>query len=51
LPQYRTKWHCAEPLPGGDVDPVETTLLAQTPLAPAMRDRTVTEFENIKSGF
>ena len=40
-----------EELKAGDVDPVDTTLLAQTPLDPAMRDRMVAEFEDIKSGF
>jgi len=34
-----------------DVDPVTTTLLAQTPLDPALRDRMLAEFEQIKSGF
>ena len=34
-----------------DVDPITTTLLAQTPLDPALRDRMVQEFEQIKSGF
>ena len=34
-----------------DVDPITTTLLAQTPIDPALRDRMVTEFEKIKSGF
>ena len=38
-------------LKAADVDPLTTTLLAQTPIDPAMRDRMVTEFENIKSGF
>lgn len=33
------------------VDPVEGTLLAQTPLDPALRDRMVNEFEQIKAGF
>ena len=41
----------AEELKAADVDPLSTTLLAQTPLDPAMRDRMVAEFENIKSGF
>lgn len=41
----------AEELKAADVDPISTTLLAQTPLDPAMRDRMVAEFENIKSGF
>ena len=34
-----------------DVDPLTTTLLAQTPIDPTMRDRMVTEFEQIKSCF
>ena len=38
-------------LKAADVDPVSTTLLAQTPLDPAMRDRMANEFEQIKSGF
>ena len=38
-------------LKAADVDPISTTLLAQTPLDPAMRDRMVNEFEQIKSGF
>jgi spermidine/putrescine transport system substrate-binding protein len=41
----------AEELKAADADPISTTLLAQTPLDPAMRDRMVAEFENIKSGF
>jgi spermidine/putrescine transport system substrate-binding protein len=41
----------ADELKAADVDPISTTLLAQTPLDPAMRDRMVAEFENIKSGF
>ena len=41
----------AEALKAADVDPVDTTLLAQTPLDQAMRDRMVAEFETIKSGF
>ncbi len=41
----------AEELKAADVDPVSTTLLAQTPLDPALRDRMVNEFEQIKSGF
>ena len=35
----------AEELQAASVDPVTTTLLAQTPLDPAMRDRMVNEFE------
>jgi len=38
-------------LTAADVDPISTTLLAQTPIDPAMRDRMVAEFEEIKSGF
>ncbi|MBC7736707.1 MAG: extracellular solute-binding protein, partial [Candidatus Saccharibacteria bacterium] len=38
-------------LKAADVDPISTTLLAQTPIDPAMRDRMVAEFEQIKSGF
>ena len=38
-------------LKAADVDTVTTTLLAQTPIDPTMRDRMVTEFEQIKSGF
>ncbi|MEO8243834.1 MAG: extracellular solute-binding protein [bacterium] len=38
-------------LKAADVDPISTTLLAQTPLDPALRDRMVQEFEQIKSGF
>ncbi len=38
-------------LKAADVDPVDTTLLAQTPLDQALRDRMVKEFEQIKSGF
>jgi spermidine/putrescine transport system substrate-binding protein len=41
----------ADALKAADVDPISTTLLAQTPLDPAMRDRMVNEFEQIKSGF
>lgn len=40
-----------EELVAASVDPVDTTLLAQTPIDPAMRDRMVNEFEEIKSGF
>lgn len=38
-------------LKAADVDPITTTLLAQTPIDPAIRDRMVQEFEKIKSGF
>ncbi len=41
----------AEELKAADVDPISTTLLAQTPLDQTMRDRMVNEFETIKSGF
>lgn len=41
----------AEDLAAASVDPVDTTLLAQTPIDPALRDRMVNEFEAIKSGF
>lgn len=40
-----------EELKAGDVDPVNGTLLAQTPIDPAMRDRMTQEFELIKQGF
>jgi spermidine/putrescine transport system substrate-binding protein len=40
-----------EELVAADVDPVDTTLLTQTPLDNAMRDRMVEEFEKIKAGF
>ena len=38
-------------LKAADVDQISTTLLAQTPLDPSLRDRMVNEFEQIKSGF
>lgn len=38
-------------LKAGEVDPVDGTLLSQTPIDPAMRDRMTQEFEMIKSGF
>jgi spermidine/putrescine transport system substrate-binding protein len=41
----------AEELAAGEVNPIDTTLLAQTPLDPALRDRMLQEFELIKSGF
>jgi spermidine/putrescine transport system substrate-binding protein len=41
----------AEDLKAGFVDPVSGTMLAQTPLDPALRDRMVNEFEQIKAGF
>ncbi|PZQ99823.1 MAG: polyamine ABC transporter substrate-binding protein [Cereibacter sphaeroides] len=40
-----------EELLAADANPVEGTLLAQTPLDSAMRDRMVQEFEQIKAGF
>lgn len=40
-----------EELVAADVNPIDTTLLAQTPIAPEMRDRMLQEFEMIKSGF
>ena len=45
-----------EALPGdelkaADVNPIDTTMLAQTPLDVAMRDRMLEEFEKIKAGF
>ncbi|EKX58593.1 ABC polyamine transporter, periplasmic substrate-binding protein [Rhodobacter sp. AKP1] len=40
-----------EALKAAELDPVDTTLLAQTPLDPAMRDRMLEEFEKIKAGF
>jgi spermidine/putrescine transport system substrate-binding protein len=33
------------------VDPITSTMLAQTPIDPALRDRMVKEFEDIKAGF
>jgi spermidine/putrescine transport system substrate-binding protein len=41
----------AEDLVAADVNPIDTTLLSQTPIDPAMRDRMLKEFENIKAGF
>ncbi|THD82401.1 extracellular solute-binding protein [Aliigemmobacter aestuarii] len=41
----------AEELVAADVNPIETTLLAQTPIDQAMRDRMLEEFEKIKAGF
>ncbi len=38
-------------LKAGEVDPITTTLLAQTPIDAALRDRMLQEFEMIKSGF
>jgi spermidine/putrescine transport system substrate-binding protein len=40
-----------EELAAGEVNPIDTTLLAQTPLDPVLRDRMLQEFELIKSGF
>ena len=40
-----------EELVAADVNPIDTTLLAQTPIAPEKRDRMLQEFEMIKSGF
>jgi spermidine/putrescine transport system substrate-binding protein len=40
-----------EELTAADVNPIDTTLLAQTPIAQEMRDRMVEEFEKIKAGF
>ncbi|MBC2837395.1 ABC transporter substrate-binding protein [Paragemmobacter straminiformis] len=33
------------------IDPVEGTLLAQTPVSPEFREKMIEEFENIKAGF
>ena len=40
-----------EELEAANLTPVTSTLLAQTPIDPAMRDRMVQEFEQIKAGF
>lgn len=40
-----------EELVAADVNPIDTTLLAQTPIASSMRDRMLEEFEKIKAGF
>jgi spermidine/putrescine transport system substrate-binding protein len=40
-----------EDLKAADVDPITSTLLAQTPLPGDMRPRMLEEFENIKAGF
>ena len=40
-----------EALVAADVNPIEGTLLAQTPIAAEMRDRMLQEFETIKAGF
>jgi spermidine/putrescine transport system substrate-binding protein len=41
----------AEELKAAFVDPVTTTLLAQTPVSPEFREKMIQEFENIKAGF
>jgi spermidine/putrescine transport system substrate-binding protein len=41
----------AEELSAADVSPIDTTLLAQTPINNVMRDRMLEEFEKIKAGF
>jgi spermidine/putrescine transport system substrate-binding protein len=38
-------------LKAGEVDPISTTVLAQTPIDGALRDRMLQEFEQIKAGF
>jgi spermidine/putrescine transport system substrate-binding protein len=40
-----------EELIAADVNPLDTTLLAQTPIDSSMRDRMLQEFEQIKAGF
>ncbi|MDN5788862.1 PotD/PotF family extracellular solute-binding protein [Pseudorhodobacter sp.] len=40
-----------EELVAADVNPIDTTLLAQTPIDSKMRDRMLEEFEKIKAGF
>ena len=40
-----------EDLVAADVNPIDTTLLPQVPIDPAVRDRMVEEFELIKAGF
>ncbi|WP_096786462.1 extracellular solute-binding protein [Rhodobacter sp. CZR27] len=40
-----------EDLKAADLNPVETTLLAQVPIDTKMRDRMLEEFEKIKAGF
>ena len=40
-----------EDLAAADVDPIDTTLLTQTPIDHRMRDRMLAEFEKIKAGF
>ncbi|MDP3959223.1 MAG: extracellular solute-binding protein [Pseudorhodobacter sp.] len=41
----------AEALVAADVNPIEGTMLSQVPISSEMRDRMLTEFENIKAGF
>lgn len=41
----------ADELKDNFMDPIDTTLLAQTPLDQGLRDRMLQEFENIKAGF
>jgi spermidine/putrescine transport system substrate-binding protein len=41
----------AEALVAADVNPIDTTLLAQTPIPTEQRDRMLEEFEKIKAGF
>lgn len=41
----------AEELQAAFVDPVTTTLLAQTPVSSEFREKMIQEFENIKAGF
>jgi spermidine/putrescine transport system substrate-binding protein len=41
----------ADQLEAANLTPITSTLLAQTPIDPAMRDRMVQEFETIKAGF
>lgn len=40
-----------EDLVAADINPIDTTLLTQTPIAHQMRDRMLEEFEKIKAGF
>ena len=40
-----------EDLKAAYVDPVEGTMLAQTPVSPEFREKMIEEFENIKAGF
>ncbi len=41
----------SEDLVAADVSPIDTILLAQTPISSTMRDRMLEEFEKIKAGF